>query len=267
LKQLGLACHNYATLNGVFPPGSITWYVVGSNPNPWTEAGSGYTMTHGTSWILFILPYIEQGAIYDRWDFSRNVAGNPALAQRDVGLLYCPSRRRTVRGEDRAIMFSRWGSGGTDYGGCFGNGNYWSGAGDPPCDRVMWNSELIKRYELGVFTLNESTSFADIRDGASNTLLTGEMQRLHESKLPYPATCHGISADGWAVGGCSSGFDTDGPPESPGGINNDFFESAGSEHPGGASLGLADGSVQWYSENMSDKIFSALGSKQGREVP
>ena len=194
------------------------------------------------------------------------MAGNAGVAQREIPTLYCPTRRKAVRNEDRSIMFRGWDKGGTDYGGCFGNGNYWSGAGDPPCDRVMWNSELIKRYELGIFTLNESASFADIRDGSSNTLLTGEMQRLHESKLPYPATCHGISADGWAVGGCSSAFDTDAPPESPGGINNGFFESAGSEHPGGCNLGLGDGSVRWYSENMSDVVFSALGSKAGHEI-
>ena len=266
LKQLGLALHNYAAACKVFPPGAICRYPPNSNPDPWVDASSSTPGMHGTSWMVQILPYVEMAALHDKWDFSKNVLGNAAVAMTDVPAFYCPSRRGDVRTKDVAIMFQSWTAGGTDYGGCAGGGNYWSGAGDPPCNRVMWNSELVRDYELGVFTLNKATAFRDIPDGTSNTLMTGELQRLHESKLPYDDQCHGISDDGWAVGGMATLFDTDVPPESPGGISNWFAESAGSQHPGGANLGLADGSVQFFSENLDVAVFNALGSRDGGEV-
>ena len=68
LKQLALALHNYAGAHEVFPPGMI---VVGNNP--WQEARTG---EHGTSWMLRILPYIEQSTLFEKWDFTTNVLGN-----------------------------------------------------------------------------------------------------------------------------------------------------------------------------------------------
>src|SRR3954465_9737456 len=49
LKQMGLALHNYHDTRLVFPPGSAT------DAAPW-GTGGGW----GSSWMVFILPYIEQ---------------------------------------------------------------------------------------------------------------------------------------------------------------------------------------------------------------
>src|SRR5215218_7729871 len=54
LKQLGLGLHNYHDANNKFPPGAQG--AVLPNPNP---AGNTATIA-GTSWIVFILPQIEQ---------------------------------------------------------------------------------------------------------------------------------------------------------------------------------------------------------------
>ncbi len=117
LKQLGLALHNYATALGALPPAAITV----SKYDIQGEAASG---AHGTSWMLQILPYLEQSAIHDRWDFTKNVLGNMAVAKRDIAAFYCPSRRSEVRSRDIAFqMFQDWDAGGTDYGGCTGWGN------------------------------------------------------------------------------------------------------------------------------------------------
>ena len=47
------------------------------------------------------------------------------MAKIDVAGFYCPSRRNGVRSEDLPIMFENWEAGGTDYGGCVGESNYW----------------------------------------------------------------------------------------------------------------------------------------------
>ena len=63
LKQIALGLHNYLSNNGRFPAGLITMQSYpnySSSYDPWAEASSSMSRTQGTSWMLAILPYIEQ---------------------------------------------------------------------------------------------------------------------------------------------------------------------------------------------------------------
>src|SRR5690606_35118076 len=126
LKQIGLALHNYCTANGAYPAGAIiTQDDFPSSPyNVWQQAQSGRL---GWSWMVAILPQIEQQNVFDRWNFagSANVATNAEVARRDIPIFYCPSRRNRPQGDDLNLMFMGWNSGGTDYGGCIGSANGW----------------------------------------------------------------------------------------------------------------------------------------------
>ena len=51
--------------------------------------------------MLMILPYMELQNLYDQWNFQTNVYGNAAVAQTDIAGFYCPTRRNTIRPEDR----------------------------------------------------------------------------------------------------------------------------------------------------------------------
>src|SRR5271170_4522987 len=59
LKQLGLGLHNYAATNGAFPPG-------------YQAPGCGV----GWGWGSFILPFIEQQAIYAALGVANQPFGN-----------------------------------------------------------------------------------------------------------------------------------------------------------------------------------------------
>jgi prepilin-type N-terminal cleavage/methylation domain-containing protein/prepilin-type processing-associated H-X9-DG protein len=73
LKQLGLALHNYESANNVFPSGVI----YGTNTPPCTSPGFGNNCQN-TPWFVLMLPYIEQGPLYNSFNASIGMEGpNP----------------------------------------------------------------------------------------------------------------------------------------------------------------------------------------------
>ena len=286
LKQIGLALHNYHSEHNAFPPGMVCPSCKG-NGRIWSTAqATNGVGKHGTSWILRLLPYLEQEALFARWDFRTNVLGNEIVARTDLPGFYCPSRRSGIRTEDLPIMFRNWDKGGTDYGGCIGSFNSFGDDGNvsPPYEHFIYgspfpnlpgdepkvaggNPPLVQR---GIFLLDVSTSIRDVTDGTSHTLMIGELQRMYLQPGAYTMGA-GTSQDGWAVGGIATLFDTDymieGTGSNPGGINNFMFESPGSEHPGGAQFGMADGSVTFISEFTDPVVVEQLGNIAGGELP
>ena len=58
-KQVGLALHNYHAVKGSFPPGNF-------------ETTTKYPNAPGAfSWSVYLLPYVEQQAVYDLYTFGK----------------------------------------------------------------------------------------------------------------------------------------------------------------------------------------------------
>jgi prepilin-type N-terminal cleavage/methylation domain-containing protein len=286
LKQLAMAVLQHESGNGRLPKATVVSEGVDDPAtcvgcwNPRGEAAMvGFTAgtKHGTSWMLEILPFIEESAIYDAWDRQTNVAGNELLAQRDIGAFYCPTRRSGIRagsGDAENLPSAAWTGGGTDYGGCYGRYDAFN-------DDVATNRPFVSRQHgantgtvkpEGVFMPNVGFAAAAIHDGLSNTIMLGELQRLRPPAGASAAETNArTSQDGWAVGGAATLFVTASAPVlNPGGLNNGFFESAGSEHAGGAFFAMADGSVHFISEFIDAKdngsVYPLLGSMRDGEI-
>jgi prepilin-type N-terminal cleavage/methylation domain-containing protein/prepilin-type processing-associated H-X9-DG protein len=62
MKQLGVACHAYHDVNGQFPPAILMWYATWGD---WNGTSNIEDPRFGPNWICLILPYIEQGNLYN----------------------------------------------------------------------------------------------------------------------------------------------------------------------------------------------------------
>src|SRR5262245_16866491 len=63
LKQIGIALHSYHDINKRFPP-SATADIL-----PWKTPQSAGDADWGSSWMVFILPLLEQNSIFANWQF------------------------------------------------------------------------------------------------------------------------------------------------------------------------------------------------------
>src|SRR5262249_17809096 len=82
LKQMGIALHNYHQAHGSLPPG-----ITVNNTDNLEQAGFCGSVP--------LLPFLEQGNLFNGWDLSGSWYDPPnaALVSAEVKLFYCPSNR------------------------------------------------------------------------------------------------------------------------------------------------------------------------------
>ncbi|QDT44456.1 Type II secretion system protein G precursor [Gimesia alba] len=265
LKQLGLALQNYHDTHSVFPPGGVIGPCGGSPPTNLTglqECGNGESL--GGNWLLYILPQMEQGPLWEKaapilsgrdpLDYMNNIFGHfsPAAYR-------CPShpwdRRSNVA--FRSIEHMSRGNYAANY-----------GSGDLTAS--------YKGQTAGVFTINSAVAIRDIKDGTTNTLLVGEVQYINDvtSDARGAWVYSGMGGSAFSTGRNPNSITPDilakcsNTTEMPCTEANDGTQIATlrSFHTGGVQVCLADGSCRFISENISQTIWQALGTRAGREV-
>jgi prepilin-type N-terminal cleavage/methylation domain-containing protein/prepilin-type processing-associated H-X9-DG protein len=244
-KQVGLALHGYHSAVGCFPPGEFYVY-------PTTGGGM---LCFG--WSTYCLPYLEGDTLYGNIDFSAPWAyadttaspgriSNLEVSATVIPTYLCPSD--PAYGEKVSLH----GTPSPDVGGTnmcgVSDTHDWGGSGSP---RPFPTND-------GIFGGNGCCAIAQIKDGTSNTLAVGEITSKGVGTYwgePWASdnindTAEGINGIHTVPGGGAY----------PANIDDSGFSSY---HAGGCNFLLADGSVSFLSQNISQNILISLTTRDG----
>ncbi len=296
LKQLGLALHNYHDVYGQFAP--TIQNTIGAAGQTWNASSRG-------SYLVRLLPYIDQAPLFQALDFDTvgpawqtgrpigqlnfecQVDGNGKL-YRDYAMpaFLCPTDPTVLRdghgaksnyalsmGNQRmspSVNQNPWGVCNDYPGNDLGNG--------PQGHGNSGNANVISGF---VSRLNWACKMRDLTDDSSNTIAGGGIRPqcgdhtrhgwFHFNSLWVATTApvnYPISCVREDAGWNNGSAD---PANGRGPCNHwrNWSTSQGfkSRHTGGAQFVMADGSVHFISENIDYMLYQRLGDrKDGQPV-
>src|SRR5579871_6757509 len=184
LKQLGLALQDYHDTLNYYPPGYIDGNI-DPNSTPDNDVGPGW------GWAAFILPFMEQGNVYNQINFQVGVGlgGNATVSQMRLPIHQCPADpwqdpfpvwpTNVVVAHGNYVGCNGWEE-------CFNNagGNGQGGGSDGL-------SGGLGAAGNGLFWRNSHNKVSSVTDGLSNTIFVGERSGNHS-----PSTWTGAVAGG-----------------------------------------------------------------------
>jgi prepilin-type N-terminal cleavage/methylation domain-containing protein len=92
LKQLGLALHAFESMGRPASyPSTSHAHVVGGRSFPTGCFGPGKTPEERLSWMVVLLPYLEQGALFRQFDVEKGYARNLPAARTPIRTFLCPT--------------------------------------------------------------------------------------------------------------------------------------------------------------------------------
>ena len=281
LKQLGIAIYNYHDTYNQFPMNYERDF-----------SGSDGRNGQQVSWMIGILPYVDQGPLYELIDFNYGYkndprgTGNPSnswVSQQTLAVYRCPSDTsapdpmsgRSDGAGSRAL---------TSYKGCAGANWQWGvWQTDPrdsqpahPSSTDRWGHNQGHGLDRGngmffrAWNYSYSTRERDVTDGTSNTFAIGEAIGAYSNwtwwfwangttattsiPLNAPAVCSGGAGlqKDQALRACRGDWN-----------NNYSFKSM---HSGGGQFCMGDGSVRFISENIDLNIYRAMGTIMNGEA-
>ncbi len=258
LKQIGLALHNYHDTRKRFP---ASFY------RAWPTTAGGTFGTPGWGWGTMILPYIEQGNLYNSLDPTRNTLFNNAaikpLAQTPLPSFRCPSDAGAALNANRANFAT------SNYMAVFG-ALYDQAA--PSAGALVFGSR--ENAGTGVFSPNSGIRIGDILDGTSSTVMIGEMNYGPNGVKKTDGSMHTYNGGIW-VGTPNDPLNTSNVScqlslcgEAAGAdarfrkLNTPFSSNAfSSAHVGGGQFVYSDGSVRFLSQNADGVMIDRVADR------
>ena len=182
IRQIGLGTMNYQSARLRFPPGAIWKDFAGGTPNR-VDQGESF------SFLVQILPEVEQQALYDQW--FNEVLNADGLSSERVELFLCPSatqidERNSPEAASVAAGSTSHYMGATgrvvDFGGnsqgvaCGGYGGWLgqNGVFGANLDINGADPGTIGLLHSNAYRTSSAKNISDIRDGTSNTIMFGE---------------------------------------------------------------------------------------------
>ena len=263
LKQLALAVHNYHDSFNKIPYG--------------VQGGQQRWNTNMLTWMVRILPYVEQRNLHKDVDYEIN-PGNTGPENTVIRAKEMPVYRCASEVSPRVIGSYET----TNYVACVG----WRENG-------FWNATDKRR---GIFGINNRITLNGIKDGSSGTLMLSEIKvnspwvRAYGSDTggylqclagTAPDITSNVNGDSTARGFSwfygarmqSWSFNTLFTPNDTVRGNHECellpthgVFGARSYHPDGVMGAQGDASVRFYSELIDRKIWLEIGTSNGREV-
>jgi prepilin-type N-terminal cleavage/methylation domain-containing protein/prepilin-type processing-associated H-X9-DG protein len=254
LKQLGLGLHTYHDGYQRFPPGGAR--------------------SSELSWHVLILPYIEQGNLYNQFNLGPGSfdgangrgPGKNEFAFTRIALFLCPSspaERMQLGGHnnvDTPEMIDGVPPYTTHYYGVMGPKDTNPATGQP----YGWvnDGQHGGFATQGVLGRDSQVSLLDVSDGTSNTLAVGEISWTNaDVGTRYRSWVRGCDT----APVCAGCRNVNSPINTPSiAVFSDI--AFGSQHPGATNFLKADGSVRFVAETINLDVYKASASRDGGEA-
>jgi len=295
LKQIALAAHNFHDVYQKMPPGYCGTSSYG---------GPSYANTQWLGTLVFLLPYIEQQAIYDRIQCVKNPAlptpiastnpwpagaitpwwGTPVgpngeddwvTAQTKISGFLCPSTNPTTSTGGTSALMHCYGLDGSGtvtmayFGGVsqLGRTSYLPSAGGLGyIPETPGVSGTTWNQWAGVFTNRVQNNMGAILDGTSNTLLFGETVGSRRVVGTVQTKQIEFSHSWMGSGPMPTAWNLRFAGNPSYNQTHNWYQFS-AEHPGGVQFAFADGSIRMITWNVDRLMFRHVsGMADGRVV-
>ncbi len=260
LKQIGLAMHSYESANGALPNGAPSRW--------WTGIGG--------TWVVKLMPYLEQSAAFESYNVELAVwhAENRAAITTVIPTLICPSDPTANEPLQAGNNFQRFNPAGamalwypasmgpTRDGTSRANSCTFCPAQHPSwcCLGHDYGRGGLDTFAGLVAQTSEAVEFRHVTDGLSNTWLAGE-------SIPSQCSFNGAHSHNFPIAGTSIPLNTMITNQGEG--DTKWWSACGfkSFHPTGAHFVKGDSSVEFVNDTIDYFIYNAMGSRDQAEGP
>jgi prepilin-type N-terminal cleavage/methylation domain-containing protein/prepilin-type processing-associated H-X9-DG protein len=264
LKQIGLAVTNYESSHSSLPPAMLfqLW---------------------GT-WAVSILPYVEQGALYNAWNSQGNSkAGSALYYNGSCNSTVTRARIATYTCPSDAPSAPYYGAQSFNYAANYGNTAMTTVSTWATSPATTYNGFTYAGAPF-IDAYNGAVRLADILDGQSNTIFMAEVVQGQDN----PSNASAVDLRGYIHWGGASVFESSllpnttrpdlmqgsrycvypymaNPPCAASGGNYYVYASR-SRHRGGVNVVMGDGSVRFIQNSVNPQTWMALSTTKGQEV-
>jgi len=296
LKQLALAAHNYESANGSFPSNLYLHQNYSSATYTWNNS----------SWLVFMLPQMEQQALFNAVNFSimwgPNAGGNwPASVRGQqnstvrltvLNALLCPSDPSPpIDTKNADEIGTNNSAAGTSYVANLGDNCLQCGFFQPGVQTfcaatgyycrgnqladASTNTPGVPGQTTGsgiIWRQCNGVALREITDGTSNTMLAGEQIMGVTNWNTWVHANHSVGSTALPLNYVPPGVKIRGSDSiivATGGSdagNWPHWYSFRSQHPGGGNFAMCDGSVKFLKNSINMSIYQALSTRALGEV-